>query len=58
MKNRVRSLASLHLWLKPGELLEDSVPDHPVFKVFWKVARADTFAPPEYVIRSHQPVAA
>ncbi len=54
----VRSLASLHLWLKPGELLDGGVPDHPVFKVFWNIARADTFAPPEYVIRSHQTIAA
>ena len=54
----VRSLAALHLWLKPGELLDGGVPDHPVFKVFWNIARADTFAPPEYVIRSHQTIAA
>ncbi len=54
----VRSLAALHLWLKPGELLDGGVPDHPVFKVFWHIARADTFAPPEYVIRSHQTIAA
>jgi glutamate synthase domain-containing protein 2 len=53
----VRSLAALHLWLTPGELL-NGTPDHPVFKVFWEVARAETFAPPDYVIRSHHPVAA
>lgn len=53
----VRSLAALHLWLKPGELLQGA-PEHPVFKVFWEIARADTFAPPDYVIRSHRPVAA
>ena len=42
----VRSLAALHSWLKPGELLT-STPESPVFKVFWAVARADTFnAPP------------
>jgi glutamate synthase domain-containing protein 2 len=42
----VRSLAALHSWLKPGELLT-STPASPVFKVFWEAARADTFnAPP------------
>jgi glutamate synthase domain-containing protein 2 len=53
----VRSLAALHLWLTPGELL-NGTPDHPVFKVFWEVARAETFAPPDYVVRSQHPVAA
>ena len=42
----VRSLAALHTWLKPGELLT-STPEAPVFKVFWEAARSDTFnAPP------------
>ena len=41
----VRSLASLHHWARPGELLA-GVPDHPVFKVFWDVARADSFEAP------------
>jgi glutamate synthase domain-containing protein 2 len=53
----VRSLAALHLWLTPGELL-NGTPDHPVFKVFWEVARAETFAPPDYVVRAQHPVAA
>ena len=41
----VRSLAALHHWAKPGELLS-GVPDHPVFKVFWDVSHADSFAAP------------
>ncbi len=41
----VRSLAALHHWARPGELLS-GVPDHPVFKVFWDVSRADSFAAP------------
>jgi glutamate synthase domain-containing protein 2 len=41
----VRSLAKLHHFVRPGELLE-TIPDHAVFKVFWDQARADTFAPP------------
>ena len=41
----VRSLATLHHWARPGELLA-GIPDHPVFKVFWDVARADSFAAP------------
>ncbi len=43
--NEVRSLATLHHWLAPGELL-DSVPDHPVYTAFWEVSRADTFEAP------------
>ena len=45
----VRSLAALHSWLKPGELLT-STPDSPVFKVFWDAARTDTFAAPPNVL--------
>ena len=45
----VRSLAALHAWVKPGELL-GGVPDLPVFKVFWDVARADSFAAPPNVL--------
>src|SRR5258706_75430 len=45
----VRSLAALHTWAKPGELLE-GIPEHPVFKVFWAISRADTFAAPPNVL--------
>lgn len=45
----VRSLAALHAWARPNELLSDT-PDHPVFKVFWKVARPDTFAAPAHTL--------
>lgn len=41
----VRSLAKLHHFVRQGELLE-TVPDHPVFQVFWDQARADSFAAP------------
>ena len=43
--NEVRSLATLHHWLTPGELLK-GVPSHPVYQVFWEAARADTFEAP------------
>jgi hypothetical protein len=45
----VRSLAALYKWARLGELLS-AVPDHPVFKVFWSVSRADTFAAPPNVL--------
>ena len=45
----VRSLAALHHWLKPGELLT-STPQSPVFKVFWEAARADTFTAPPNIL--------
>ncbi len=44
----VRSLAKLHHFVRPGELLE-TIPDHAVFKVFWDQARPDTFAAPAMV---------
>jgi glutamate synthase domain-containing protein 2 len=42
----VRSLAALYRWISPGELL-NSVPGHPVFRLFWEQARAETFAAQE-----------
>jgi glutamate synthase domain-containing protein 2 len=47
--NEVRSLSTLHPWLKPGELFE-GVPAHPVYQVFWTNARADTFSAPPSVL--------
>ena len=45
----VRSLAALHTWAKPGELLS-AIPELPVFKVFWAVSRADSFDAPPNVL--------
>ena len=45
----VRSLAVLHRFLKPGELLAGDVADIPAFRVFWNEARADSFSPPAAV---------
>jgi len=45
----VRSLAALHQWVTPGQLLS-GIPDHPAFKVFWQGARADSFAAPESIL--------
>jgi glutamate synthase domain-containing protein 2 len=42
----VRTLARLHSWVKPGEILEE-IPAQAVFQVYWNAARADSFAPPE-----------
>jgi glutamate synthase domain-containing protein 2 len=47
----VRSLATLHTWVKHDQLLK-GVADHAVFKVFWDVARAETFAAPETILNS------
>lgn len=43
----VRSLANLHAWLSPGGLLRGEINDHPVYRVFWEDASAETFAAPE-----------
>ena len=48
----VRSLSALYHFVKPGELI-GGMPDHAVFKVFWHAARADSFAPPSYVLEKH-----
>lgn len=48
----VRSLAALHVWARAGELLT-STPDLPVFKVFWDVSRADSFAAPPNILSTH-----
>ena len=45
----VRSLAALHVWARNGELLSGT-PEHQVFKVFWHVARADSFVPPAHTL--------
>ncbi len=45
----VRSLAALHHWVKPNELLH-GVSDHPVFRVFWESASADRFSAPPSVL--------
>ena len=46
---QVRSLASLHSWVRPGDLLE-GVYRQPVFRRFWTAARHDTFAPDAAVL--------
>ena len=50
----VRSLAALYRFLRPGELLGDSVPDHAVFRSFWASAHSASFAPPEQVRRMRE----
>ncbi len=49
----VRSLATLHQWVRHGELLTGA-PEHPVFKVFWDVSQAETFAAPETVLSTQK----
>jgi hypothetical protein len=44
----VRSLAALHRFLKPGELLS-GVPDHAVFQHFWADASSEAFIAPAKV---------
>ena len=45
----VRSLAVLHRFLKPGELLAGDIADIPAFRVFWNEARTDAFVPPPQI---------
>ena len=46
----MRSLAALHHWVRPNELRDELVPEHPVFRMFWRLARADSFAAPPSVL--------
>ena len=45
----VRSLAALHNFVQPGELL-GATPEHPAFKVFWANSRSDRFSAPENIL--------
>lgn len=42
--NEVALVSALIKYLQPGDLLENRA-DHPVYKLFWDMASADTFAP-------------
>ncbi len=42
----VRSLAVLHRFMQPGELLTDMIPEHPAFQAFWADADPNAFVPP------------
>ena len=45
----VRSLAALHRFLRPGELLGQEVSGHAVFRDFWADASSEAFAAPSKV---------
>lgn len=42
--NEIALVSSLVKFLKPGDLLENRA-DHPVYKMFWEMASADSFSP-------------
>ncbi|ADV27174.1 Glutamate synthase (NADPH) [Pseudoxanthomonas suwonensis 11-1] len=42
----IRSLSALYRFLRPGELLAGSLPEHAVFRDFWEDASPDSFGPP------------
>ncbi|MBN8885513.1 MAG: FMN-binding glutamate synthase family protein [Rudaea sp.] len=54
--DEVRSLAALYQYLEPGDLLDGRMPDHAVFKSFWRNARTDTFAAPRAVAEAAQQI--
>ncbi len=47
-QSEVRSLAALYRFLESGELLVGTS-EHAVFRDYWPLARADSFAPPERI---------
>lgn len=50
-KTTVRSYMDLYPFLAPGALLTGEEPEHGVFRKYWPHARADSFAPPEFILR-------
>jgi len=42
--NEIALVSTLVKFLKPGDLLENRA-DHPVYRMYWEMASADTFAP-------------
>jgi len=47
---KVQSLAAIHHWVKPNELTEGAIPEHPVFRSYWGVASPDSFKAPDVVL--------
>ncbi len=47
----VRSLAALYPWVRPHELRDGGVPEHPVFRVFWEAANAESFTAPPNMLQ-------
>ncbi len=51
-ETEVQSLATVHRWTAPGELLiPGHTPEHALFRLFWADARSDSFAPPPSVMQ-------
>ena len=51
-ETEVQSLATLHRWTEPGELLDPThISEHALFKAFWASASAESFAAPAAVMR-------
>jgi glutamate synthase domain-containing protein 2 len=47
--SEIRLFSNLFPFLKPGDLLGGQTPAHTVFKLYWPLAHANTFAPQEHV---------
>jgi len=50
-KTTVHSYMDLYPFLEPGELLNGHEPEHGVFRKYWSCARADSFDPPEFILK-------
>lgn len=48
--NEIRAFDELYRFLEPGELLDGS-DSHGIYRQYWQQARADSFAPPESVLK-------
>ncbi|MBP9713468.1 MAG: FMN-binding glutamate synthase family protein [Sterolibacterium sp.] len=54
-ETEVQSLATLHRWSQPGELLDPSRrPEHVLFRTFWAAATPESFSIPTTLMAHHE----
>lgn len=54
-ETEVHSLASVHRWTAPGELLKPGhTPEHALFRNFWADASPESFTPPRQEKKNEQ----
>ncbi len=54
-ETEVQSLATLHRWTEPGELLDPArTSEHVLFRTFWASSNAETFAAPEAMMKRRE----
>lgn len=52
--NDIQTYRELYHFIEPGSLI-DGCPDHKLFQRFWPTARADSFDPPNFIMKLREP---